>query len=258
MKAITYPLTLIFAVSHAGAATIAQYNFNSGSTPYADVANASGLSAGDIVLGDQMDSAPNITTNYSSEGAGSLFVAGSAANAGSGSTSTAWGNANTNGLYFEFTLTPDAGQTLNLTNLELDVAAKGTDAFRLGVTSSLTGFDYADRLTITTESSSDADSIPNVLQSNLDGIKLLTDTGVDEDWGAGEGTIIDLSSSTFDNISAPVTFRIYGFQLNNNTSTNAIFFDDIQVNGTVIPEASSFALLAGFCTMGLVMVRRRR
>ena len=241
----------------ASAASIVEYNFNSGVTPYADVANTSGLSAGDITPGTQMDAGDGITTDYSSEGASSYFIAGSNVNAGSTSTSSAWGNAQSDGLYFEFTLTPDGGQTLDLTNLQLDVAYAGTDAFRLAVTSSLTGFDYGDQLTITTETTGDAASIPNVLQSNTGGIDLAP-LGLDEDWGVAEGTIVDLSSATFDNITSSVTFRIYGFQAQTSSDTSdKLFFDNIQVNGAVIPEPSSAALILSF-TAGMLLLRRRR
>tara|TARA_B100001971_G_C18263978_1_gene589922 strand:+ start:976 stop:1713 length:738 start_codon:yes stop_codon:yes gene_type:complete len=243
----------------ASAAVIAEYNFNdTGGDPYADVANASGLDAGNITPGAQMDAGDSIPTTYSSEGAGSYAIAGANVNAGSNSTSTAWDNAQTDGLYFEFTLTPDGGQTLNLTNLQLDVAYRGTDAFRLAVTSSLTGFDYGDQLTITTENVNDAASIPNILQSNLDGIDLAP-LGLNGDWGAGAGTIIDLSSATFDNISSAVTFRIYGFQAQTSSDSNdALFFDNIQVNGAVIPEPASAALILSGCAGMLLMRRRRR
>jgi len=50
------------------------------------------------------------------------------------------------------------------------------------------------------------------------------------------------------------------FDSGNAGGTNNIFIDDIQITGTatVVPEPSSFALLAGCFGLTWVMLRRRR
>ncbi|MDQ8206313.1 PEP-CTERM sorting domain-containing protein [Coraliomargarita sp. SDUM461003] len=254
----TLPLLVtagLATTASASAAVIAQYDFNSATDTFADSANASGLTAGEITPGTLMATDDGRSTTSTSEGAGSYFARWNAINAANGSTSAAWGNAQSNGIYLEFTLTPDAGTSLNLTDLHLDVAYNGTDNFRLAVTSSLTGYNYADRLTISTELTADASSLPNILQSNLGGIETAPDE-TDADWGQGEDTIIDLSSATFDNIASDVTFRIYAFSL--TSSTSILRLDNVHVNGTVIPEPGSYALLVGILGLTSVMIRRRR
>lgn len=259
---ITTPLLTIAAftsISVASAEVIARYDFNSSSDPLDDVANASGLTAGNITRGIQIDTDDGRSTSSTSEGAGSYFGRGSAINAGSTTTSSAFATAADEGIYLEFTLTPDPGQSLNLTDLHLDVghnSGNSTD-FRLAVTSSLTGHGYDDVLTISTENEADAASIPNILQSNLGGFSSVS-AGLNSNWGTGVGTIVDLSSGTFDNLSDAITFRIYAFSLNSNDSSNIIRLDNIFVNGSVIPEPSTYALLAGCLSLSIVMLRRRQ
>jgi hypothetical protein len=264
MKTNTATKALLISIALASASMVsadvlAQYDFNSAGDPYADVANASDLTADDITPGTQLATDDGRSTSTTTEGAGSFFAKHGALSTGTGTTSAAWTAAQDNGIYVEFTLTPDAGKSLNFTDLHLDVGYQGENNFRLAVTSSLTGYDYGNQLTITTENATDKNSLPNILESNLGGIST-TPAGIGADWGAGEDTIIDLSGIEFDNITSSVTFRIYGFKLNNGDGSDILRLDNIYVNGSAspVPEPSSFALLAGGLAFASIMLKRRR
>jgi hypothetical protein len=77
------------------------------------------------------------------------------------------------------------------------------------------------------------------------------------------------------NVTAPldgeVPFQTYSFDFSGQAAgfystgvitgrltSGSVKFDNFQVNGTAIPEASSFAALAGFAALGFVGSRRRR
>ncbi len=258
MKIILLISAVFTSGSITSAAVIAKYDFNSSTNPFADVVNASELSAGEITKGTQIDLDDGRSTSSTAEGVGSYFARGTSIDGNSNVTSEAFANAQTDGIFLEFTLTPDASKSLNLTDLHLDVGRNSgnTVDMRLAVTSSLTGHNYGDVLTISTEGSTDAASLPNILESNLGGIS--TVSGGTGSWGAGDNTIVDLSSATFDNISTAITFRIYAFALDSSSTSNILRLDDIYVNGSVIPEPGTYALIAGCLSLAIVMIRRRQ
>ncbi len=255
-KAILLSIAFI-ASSLAPGAILAEYNFNNAGAIFEDSASASGLTATDISRGAGLASDDGRSSGNTSEGAGSYYSLDSGIGTGENTTSASWVVAQNNGIYLEFTLTPDASQSLNLVDLRLDVGYDGDNAFRFAATSSLTGYDYGDQLTITTENATDAGSLPNILQSNLNGMSNIP-SGIDQDWGFGQDTVVDLSSPTFSNITSAVTFRLYAFKINNADSDDILRLDHITINGSVIPEPSSFALLAGALALFAVLARRKK
>lgn len=245
-------------LSSLNAAVLVTYNFNA--STYAASGIASGLTGSAITPGTQIaTSGTNFTTAYSTEGAASFVASGTSIYAGSANTETAFGVAATNGIYLEFTLTPDAGKKLNMVNLSVDVArgagASNIDRLRFAVTSSVAGHAYANRLTISTENATDFASIPHILESAKGNAIQVAPLGLNQAWGNGDNTIIDLSGLSFQNISSATTFRLYAFSTVSDNSHD-IRLDNIFLNGSVIPEPGTFALLM----VGLagVMLRRRR
>lgn len=135
--------------------------------------------------------------------------------------------------YLEFTLTPANGYQVNLATISLDFGANFNNQVR--------GF---------------------AIRSSLDEY---TDTILNVTRAAGNGELTNavfpystsLSSATYQGITGPVTFRIYGFD-NANSSTIYLRFDNIRLDGTVtlVPEPSGVMLLGGGAVFA--MLRRSR
>lgn len=118
------------------------------------------------------------------------------------------GSINTN-MYVEFTLTPNAGYTLNLTNVDLNIRRS------------------------TTGSPSGAGPRQWALRSSIDGFAA--------DLGSGAialnttPTITVSLGLAFQNLMTPVTFRLYGYDVYNNPGgLNRFVFDNIAVRGLMI------------------------
>jgi hypothetical protein len=142
------------------------------------------------------------------------------------------------GSYVGFTITPVAGQALNLTSLTFSTSptwgASTTASWRVATLSSVGGFGSA----------------ANAL--NVTG----QDTGVS---GLAYLSVnIDLTGTAYQNLTSPVEFRMY---LSDSASgaTSYQRIDNVVLNGTTtavgIPEPTSLALLG---LGGLAMIRRRR
>jgi hypothetical protein len=141
--------------------------------------------------------------------------------------------------YFSFTLTPDAGKSISIDSISFDGAA-GTAG-----PSDRQFYLLSDKTTYTSG---------NVLSSasTVTGSPLLpyNTTTFDQNFS------VTLSgNSAFQNITDSVTFRLYIATPENSQN---IGFDDITVNGSVIPEPGSYALLGGLCALTAVMIGRRR
>lgn len=118
------------------------------------------------------------------------------------------GSINTN-MYVEFTLTPNAGYTLNLTNVDLNIRRS------------------------TTGSPSGAGPRQWALRSSIDGFAADLGSGA---IALNTTPIITVSLGlAFQNLMTPVTFRLYGYDVYNNPGgLNRFVFDNIAVRGLMI------------------------
>jgi hypothetical protein len=129
-----------------------------------------------------------------------------------------------NNKYFEFTLSPFQGQMLDVESLTFDVARGGAATPRgYVVRSSLNNFSS------------------NLAQADVGTVRP-TYTAVSVDLNAFAAT------------AQPVTFRIYSYSPGAGSSLD---YDNITVNGTVVPEPSALGLLA-MAGAGLGLRRYRR
>ena len=164
-----------------------------------------------------------------------------------------------NSAYFQFTLSPNAGQLLTVSNLSFDCVAATTT-----LTANRECFLESDKTGFGTSSA-------NVLfgagtQSALNpggGINWSSTLIPFNDPSANTGPYhetlfsVDLSgNSAFANIADSVTFRIY---IGTDTTSQNLGFDNLTVNGLVtpVPEPSSIAFL-GLGGLSLLVASRRR
>jgi hypothetical protein len=132
--------------------------------------------------------------------------------------------------YLEFTVTPAAGFSMNLLALCFDAGYGWSDA-RFAVSSSLDGF-----------------------------ASVIDDEAVAQQYPNTSGYAIDLSGATYQNLTAPITFRIYDY----NPATSGgvgpdIGFSNLLLKGTVttVPEPTTLAML-GVGGLAMLGLRRRR
>lgn len=134
--------------------------------------------------------------------------------------------------YIQFTLTPASGYQLSLTNFSLDFGSSYNSQPRgFAVRSSLDGF---------------TGTIYNLsLPSNSDSTSAVFNYST------------ALVGAQYQNVTTPVTFRIYGFD-NATGTTNYLRFDNITLQGTVgaIPEPSGMLFL-GAAVFPLLLTRTR-
>jgi hypothetical protein len=126
----------------------------------------------------------------------------------------------TNNKYYEFSLTANAGNTLNLTNIEFDVMRGGGSTPR----------GYA-------------------LRSSLDNYASdLSQADVATARPTYTHIIVPLAALNVPN----VTFRMFSYS---PAAGNSLDYDNITVNGDVVPEPSALGVLA---VAGLTLLARRR
>jgi hypothetical protein len=234
MKYIKYPLatlaTGIFILPFAANADVlAEYTFT-------------GSSAAEVVVADS--SAANVTAEDFTGSGGATFSSYSdMAFIYSDDATATLISAIAGQDYWEFQVEVASGYSLNLESLDFDHYSTNTSdplvSFEssLSVFSSVNGFDAADVLLTSTETNSVDNSSPQLQES----------------------VSVTLSGLDYQGLTGTTTFRIYAFS-DGSDEDQIIRLDNVVLNGTVsaVPEPSSFALLAGFCGLASVMVRRRR
>jgi hypothetical protein len=145
-------------------------------------------------------------------------------------------NAGSQWQQFDFTVTGlGLGETLNLTSFVYDYNRIQPLNFESGVYSNLSGY--------------------TGLSDSLGGSANFS--------GAGSSLVspnITLSGSEFQGLTngTLVEFRIYLKDPSQNVNSRIHQLDNIVLNGTVIPEPSSFALLGGLMAFSAVALKRRR
>ena len=233
MSAIALTSIGVFFGASLQADVLAQYDMETSGSRIVASTVISDITSSDLV-GNNLNTPSSFT--LASVDAADDYIAWSR-NAGSAQT-TAEGVIADN-TYFSFTLTPEVGKSITIDSISFDVAA-GTAG-----PSDRQFYLFADKSGYLSG---------NVLfsASTEIGSPLLpyNTTTFDQNFS------ITLSgNSAFQNITDSVTFRLY---IATPTNSQNIGFDDITVNGSVIPEPGSYALLGGLCALTAVMIGRRR
>lgn len=133
--------------------------------------------------------------------------------------------------FFSFSITPDAGQMMSLTSMELDERRSGTGVRQWSVFSSLDGYSAA-----------------------------LANFAVPDDTNTRTGQTIGLDGS-FSGLAGAVEFRIYGFEAEASGGTwridNVKLFGLLAPQSTAVPDAGSSLALFGLALVGLGWLGRR-
>jgi hypothetical protein len=234
MSAIALTSIGVFFGASLQADVLAQYDMETSGSRIVASTVISDITSSNLVGSNNLKAPASFT--LASVDAADDYIAWSR-NAGSAQT-TAEGVIADN-TYFSFTLTPEVGKSITIDSISFDVAA-GTAG-----PSDRQFYLFADKSGYLSG---------NVLfsASTEIGSPLLpyNTTTFDQNFS------ITLSgNSAFQNITDSVTFRLY---IATPTNSQNIGFDDITVNGSVIPEPGSYALLGGLCALTAVMIGRRR
>jgi hypothetical protein len=147
------------------------------------------------------------------------------------------------GKYFELTLTADPGTTLNMTSVTFGIGRSATGPRTWEWRSSVDGFASA----ITTFS--------NLNAGLTEASGVITNPDANSSW---TGNVLDLSAPSFSGLST-ISLRFYGYNSETNAGTGG-FQGNLSFSGaSVVPEPSTYALLA-LAGAGLAghMIRRRR
>ena len=143
--------------------------------------------------------------------------------------------------YMEFGLTAAAGNTLNMTNINFGVGRSGTGPRQWEWRSSVDSF----AAPIATY------GILNVSVTESLGILTTPDAN------AGyTGNVLDLSGGSFDNLTS-VTFRLYGYNSEGTAGTGGLQGPISFSGASVVPEPSTYAILA-LVGVGFAAYRLRR
>jgi hypothetical protein len=148
------------------------------------------------------------------------------------------------GKYIQFTLTADAGATLNMTSIDFGVGRSATGPRQWQWRSSVD--DFASIL-------SNYSSL-NASLSESGGV--VTNPDANSNWA---GNVLDLSDASFQGLSS-VTLRLYGYNSETNTGTGGLAGVTTFDGAMVVPEPSTYALLAlsGLALAGYAARRRQR
>lgn len=231
---VLLPLVLIVlsSVAPLQAQILVQYNFTTNADPSTVAANTT---ASPTTISYPLGG----VSGSGRSGDGNLFARGASSSSGGLIFQNSLANAITANDYFQFSLTPDSGYSVNLTSLTVDwggqAGSLNSFTFNYGLTSSVDGHTASDVI----------------------GIGSRAVSGTPATFGPQS---LSLSAAKFQGLSAPVTFRLYFYATDivGTDSWNKIGrVDNITLNGAVIPEPSTYALF-GIGLGALMILRRRR
>lgn len=148
------------------------------------------------------------------------------------------------GKYMEFGITAAAGSTMNMTNITFGIGRSATGPRQWQWRSSVDNF----AAPITTYATLNA-SLTNSLG-------ILTSPDADAGY---TGNVLNLTSGGFDNLPS-VTFRLYGYNAQTTLGTGGLQGPLTFTGASIVPEPSTYAMLAlaGAGFAGYVIRRRRR
>lgn len=214
--------SLLVATTALPAAIIANYDFTGNSLASSD--DEMNSTAGDFSVGAGITNGLNIDSNAGQTAGdpGIRIQFNDVYPQGNGDKTLA--NSISGNKYYSFTITPGAGQSIELENLQIFASKTGGASFAYHLLSSVDGF-------------TSAESIDDVTHPST-------------------GTV----NRTFDlSGEAPLTsateFRFYIVPNNFTVGTNDLDFDDFVLNGSVVPEPSTAAILS-LALLGLFTRRR--
>jgi len=221
--------TLLAAGPAAQAATLVEYTFATNTSPTTTGTN----------VASQNYSVPGSfsggTIAHTTGSGGNVYYTRNATGA-----PTSQAEALTNTFYSSFTLSADSGFALDLDQL----------SFQYG------GTTPSDRsFTANFFLRSSVDSFATDLGSFSLAIPLNTSAPL---YASGA---VDLTGAAFQGITGNVTFRIYSFGTLDNpqfSTASRARIDTVSLTGVVIPEPTTWALLAGALTVTVILRRRRQ
>lgn len=206
--AVSLPAQIVWNFGTGGA------NLNPSSNPLSDLA-VSSFSGANASFVNNVTSA---STTYS--GASGEFNVGLTAPVGALNTSAS--------AYFQFTLTPDSGYQVNVTNISFGSRSTPTGPTSLSIRSSLDSY--------STSLASDSSLTAGVWSRKTPALTSISSTGA-------------------------LTIRLYGFGGTGSPSGANWRIDDFTVNATVsaIPEPATYAaIFGGLALLGVMLQRRRK
>lgn len=210
-------LSMALPVLGMNAATVAYYNFDS---TFASSDSEPNSIASDVTSGGGFSPSTPVFSNTAVSGQ-SLAPQGII---GQNETEAINGD-----YYLEFTVTPDSGFELDLSNLSVYLQrssdGSASDWF---VRSSLDGY-----------------------SSNIDSVQPTQDFELYD---------IDLSAAAYQNITSGVTFRLYAYGGNPSGSSASLRHDNLSLSGEVtsIPEPAAIGFFIGGMALALAGLKRRR
>jgi hypothetical protein len=204
------------AQAFSGTYTFASVTTTSGTTDPTAVPTATGITFGSFT-------STGASANPNATGRFSFTDWATGATASNNTYTSHTGSVNTS-EYFEVTVTPAAGFTMDVNSITFTVQRSGTGIRTYAVRSSLDGF---------------AANLPaSINPANTD---LSVQTGdvfywaLDANISAETGSTITLGTS-FDGLSSALTFRFYGW--NSEANTGSFSIDDVVISGIANPSCS--------------------
>lgn len=225
-------LVSLLAATHLQGAVLAKYVF--GADAPGEIPPAAAFEATSVIAGSTFG---GINLTGSAIAAGNFFTSITIAG-GQPSRILATQTAGTtvaasisNNSYFQFTVTPGVGQTIDFSSISLDAARGGGSARGFSIASSVDA--YATLFTSLAGHPTAYDAVAGIA----------TQEAVYTNYAFDLSSLSDITTAT--------TFRIYSWS---SAAANTIYYDNITLNGTAVPEPAAAALGA----FGLLSLLRRR